>query len=203
MLPIEFRGPATQALRGLIFGAGERWVILVHAEGQDLDVWRPLAHLLADRGLCALAFDLPGHGASDGEWNPELATASVMAAVDFARSGGARQVHLIGAEIGALAVLAAAARDQHQVDSIVALSPIIDDRVANLTDVRDARAPKLILVGSLDPGAAGSAEAFYRGAIGHCELTQFPVSAEGTDLLSGEWGPHAREKVLAHLTHEG
>ncbi len=203
MLPIEFRGPATQALRGLIFGAGERWVILVHAEGQDLDVWRPLAHLLADRGLCALAFDLPGHGASDAEWNPELATASVMAAVDFARSRGARQVHLIGAEIGALAVLAAAARDQHQVDSIVALSPIIDDRVANLTDVRDARAPKLILVGSLDPGAAGSAEAFYRGAIGHCELTQFPVSAEGTDLLSGEWGPHAREKVLAHLTHEG
>jgi len=203
VLPIEFRGPATQALRGLIFGAGDRWVVLVHAEGQDLDAWRPLAHLLADHELRVLAFDLPGHGASDAEWNPELAVPAVMAAVDFARSGGARQVHLIGAEVGALAVLAAAARDQYQPDSIVALSPIIDDRVASLADVRDARAPKLVLVGSLDPGAVGSAEAFYRGAIGHCELTQLPVSAEGTDLLSGEWGSHAREKVLAHLMHEG
>ena len=203
MLPVEFRGPADQILRGLIFGAGERWVVLVHGEGQDLDAWRPLAHFLADRELCVLAFDMPGHGASDAEWKPELAAPAVLAAVDFARSGGARQIHLIGAEVGALAVLAAAARGPHEPDSIVALSPTIDDRVADLAHVREARAPKLILVGALDPGAVGSAEAFYRGAIGHCELTQFPVSAEGTYLLAAEWGSHAREKLLAHLMHEG
>ena len=203
MVPIEFRGPSTQVLRGLIFGTGERWAVLVHGEGQDLDAWRPLAHLLAGRELCVMAFDLPGHGASDAEWNPELAAASVMAAVDFARSAGARQIHLIGAEIGALTVLAAAANDRYQPDSIVALSPTIDDRVADLPSLREARAPKLILVGSLDPVAIKAAEAVYRGAIGHCELTQFPVSSQGTELLAGDWGPHAREKVLAHLTRKG
>jgi alpha-beta hydrolase superfamily lysophospholipase len=203
VLPIEFRGPTTHVLRGLIFGASERWVVLVHGEGQDLDAWRPLAHLLADRELCVLAFDLPGHGASDGEWEPELAAPSVMAAVDFARSAGARQIHLIGAEAGAIAVLAAGAHDRDESTSIVALSPTIDDRVGELALVREARAPKLILVGSLDPDALGAAEAVYRGAIGRCELTQFPVSEKGTDLLAGEWGSHVREKVLAHLTREG
>jgi alpha-beta hydrolase superfamily lysophospholipase len=186
----------------LIFGGSERWVVLVHGQGQDLDAWRPLAHLLADRELCVLAFDLPGHGASDDEWKPELAVPSVKAAVDFARSEGARQIHLIGAEVGALAALAAAAGDPYAPNSIVALSPTIDERVANLAQVREARAPKLILVGSRDPEAVSAAEAIYRGAIGHCELTQFPVSAEGTDLLAGDWGSHAREKVLAHLMHE-
>ena len=203
MLPIEFRGPSSHVLRGLIFGAGERWVILVHGEGQDLDAWRSLAHLLSDRELCALAFDLPGHGASDGEWTAELAVPAVMSAVDFAKSAGAQQIHLIGAKIGALAVLAVAAHDRYQPHSIVALSPTIDERVAVMSLVREARAPKLILVGSLDAAGLKSAEAVYRGAIGHCELTQFPVSSEGTDLLASDWGPHAREKVLAHLTHEG
>jgi alpha-beta hydrolase superfamily lysophospholipase len=203
VLPIEFRGPSTQVLRGLSFGAGDRWVVLVHGEGQDVDAWRPLALLLAGRDLCVLAFDLPGHGASDAEWSPELAGPAVIAAVDFARSAGARQIHLIGAEVGALAVLAAAAHDGYQPNSIVALSPTLDDRVADLSLLREARAPKLILVGSLDPDALRAAEAVYRGAIGHCELTQFPVSAEGTELLAGDWGSHAREKVLAHLMHEG
>jgi pimeloyl-ACP methyl ester carboxylesterase len=202
VLPIEFRGPTTRVLRGLIFGENERWVVLVHDEGQDLDAWRPLAHMLADSELCVLAFDLPGHGASDGEWAPELSAPSVMAAVDFARSAGAGQMHLVGAGVGALAVLAAAARDSDQVSSIVALSPTIDDRVADLALVREARAPKLILVGSLDQDALKDAEAVYRGAIGHCELTQFPVSSKGTALLAGEWGSHAREKVLAHLLHK-
>ena len=105
----------------MIFGARDRWAVLVHGEGQDLDAWRQLAHLLAERDLCVLAFDLPGHGASDAEWEPQLAAPSVMAAVDFARSQGARQIHLIGAEIGALAVLAAAARDRYAPNSIVAL----------------------------------------------------------------------------------
>jgi alpha-beta hydrolase superfamily lysophospholipase len=203
VVPIEFRGPSTQVLRGLMFGSGERWVILVHGEGQDLDAWRPLTRLLAGRELRIMAFDLPGHGASDAEWDPGLAAASVMAAMDFARSAGARQIHLVGAKIGALTVLAAGAHEDYQPDSIVALSPTVDERVAALPALREARAPKLILVGSLDPDSLEAAQVVYRGAIGRCELTQFPVSSQGTELLAGDWGPHAREKVLAHVMREG
>lgn len=183
-------------------GAGQRCAILVHGEGQDLDAWGSSSGWLADHGLCVVAFDLPGHGASDDGWEPALAIASVLAAVDFAMSQGSQTLHLIGAEAGALAVLGAAAHDGCTPASIVALSPTIDPRVATLAGIREVRAPKLILVGSLDNDAVGDAEAVYRGAIGHCELTMFPVSARGTGLLAGDWGMHAREKLLAHITRE-
>ena len=201
VVPVEFRGPATPVLRGLLFGAGERWAVLVHGEGQDLDAWLPLARWLAERNVCVLAFDLPGHGASDDPWEPALVLPSVMAAIEFARSRGSQNVHLIGAGVGAVAALAAAAHGERDPASIVALSPKLVDRVADLAGAREARVPKLILVGSLDGDAVEDADAVFRGAIGHCELTKFPVAEQGADLLGGEWGTHVREKVLAHLMH--
>jgi pimeloyl-ACP methyl ester carboxylesterase len=173
--------------------------VLVHGEGRDLDGWRPLAGWLADSGFSVLAFDLPGHGASDDPWELALALPAVVAAIDFARSENSRQVHLVGEGVGAIAALAAATDPALQVASIVAISPPTDDRVAALFDVREARAPKLIIVGSLSPAALEGAKAVFRGAIGPCEMVQLPVVAQGTDLLAGEWAVHAREKVLEHL----
>src|SRR5437879_10265956 len=86
-----------------------------------------------------------------------------------------------------------------QVASGVAISRAVNDRVAELTEIREARAPKLILVGSLSPEALEIAEAVFRGAIGPCAMVKVPVAAQGTDLLAGEWGVHAREKGLEHL----
>jgi len=108
-----------------------------------------------------------------------------------------------GGTVEVTGTLAAAAIEGYEPASVVALSPTIDDRVARLTAIREARAPKLILVGSLDGPGVEDAEAVYRGAIGHCELTRFPVAARGTGLLTGEWGSHARERVLAHITRTG
>ena len=161
-----------------------------------------MAGWLADRGFSVLAFDLPGHGASDDPWESALALPAVVAAIDFARSESSRQLHLVGEGVGAMAALAAAADPARQVASIVAISPHADDRVAALLDVREARAPKLIVVGSLSPSALEGAEAVFRGAIGPCEMVQFPVASQGTDLLAGEWGGHAREKVLEHLVRQ-
>lgn len=176
--------------------------MLVHGEGRDLDGWRPLARWLADHDFSVLAFDLPGHGASDDPWEPTLALPAVTAAIDFAWSQGSQQVHLVGESVGAMAVLAAAADLTRRVASIVALSPHVDDRVAELIEIREARAPKLILVGALSPGALENAEAVFRGAIGHCEMVKFPVVAQGTALLAGKWAVHAREKVLGHLVRQ-
>ena len=199
MIPIEFAGPDEIVLRGQRAGDADRWALLVHDEGRDLDGWRPLTSWLADHGFSVLAFDLPGHGASDDPWRPALATQAVMAAVEFATSAGARSVHLVGEGIGAIAVLATAADPNMRVASIVVFSPGPDEQVAELAQVREARAPKLILVGSLVPAALEAAEVVFRGAIGPCELAKFPVEAQGTDLLNGPWGQHARETVLGHL----
>jgi pimeloyl-ACP methyl ester carboxylesterase len=201
-IAVEFAGPRALILRGLRSGTSDRWAVLVHGEGRDLDGWRPLAGWLPDHGFSVLAFDLPGHGASDDPWEPILALPAVVAAIDFARSEGCRQVHLVGEGVGAIAALAAAADLAHQVASIAVLSPIVDGRVAELIDLREARAPKLIIVGAMSPNALEGASAVFRGAIGHCEMVKFPVAAQGTDLMAGEWGVHVREKVLEHLVRE-
>lgn len=198
MTPVEFKGPANVVLRGDRVGEADRWAVLVHDEGRDLDGWRPLTLWFAEHGFSALAFDLPGHGASDDPWQPELAVPAVVAAVDFARSEGAHEVHLVGEGIGAIAALAAAADSNRHLASIAAFSPRLSGTVAELQTVREARAPKLILVGSLGLGALEDAEAVFRGAIGPCELAKFPVEAQGTELLAGAWGLHARETVLGH-----
>jgi pimeloyl-ACP methyl ester carboxylesterase len=202
VLPVEFAGPRALTLRGLRSGEGDRWAVLVHGEGRDLDGWRPLAAFLADSGFSVLAIDLPGHGASDDPWESELALPAVVAAIDFARSESSRQIHLVGEGVGAMAALAAATDPTRQVASIVAISPAADEGVAELIEVREARAPKLILVGSLSPDALECAEAVFRAAIGPCQMVKLPVAAQGTDLLAGEWGVHVREKVLEHLVRQ-
>jgi pimeloyl-ACP methyl ester carboxylesterase len=198
LIPVEFVGPGSIVLRGQRAGEGDRWAVLVHDEGRDLDRWLGLAGWLAERGFSVLVFDLPGHGASDDPWQPALATSAVAAAVEFARSAGARNVHLVGEGVGAIAALAAAADPSRRVASIAAFSPRPDESVTDLETVREARAPKLILVGSLGRKALQDAEAVFRGAIGPCEIAKFPVEAQGTDLLGTDWGLHARETVLGH-----
>ncbi|HYT12856.1 MAG TPA: alpha/beta fold hydrolase [Candidatus Nitrosopolaris sp.] len=202
VVPVEFAGPRALTLRGLRSGEGDRWAVLVHGEGRDVDGWRPLAAFLAGSGFSVLAVDLPGHGASDDPWESALALPAVMAAIDFARSESSRQIHLVGEGVGAMAALAAATDPTRQVASIVAISPVADGRVAELIEVREARAPKLIVVGSLSPDALECAEAVFRGAIGPCQMVKLPVAAQGTDLLAGEWGVHVREKVLEHLVRQ-
>src|SRR5439155_18751571 len=128
-----------------------------------------------------------------------LAGAAVVAAIDFVRSEGARQVHLVAAGAGAIAALAAAAGAAPDLASAALLAPRLDDRVAALEMVGEATLPKLILVGSLDPGAVRDAEAVFRAAVGRCEMARIPVMAQGTDLLAGDWGQQASEKVLSYL----
>jgi alpha-beta hydrolase superfamily lysophospholipase len=199
VIAVEFAGPRAMTLRGERSGGSERWAVLVHGVGHDLDAWRPLAIWLAERDVSVLAFDLPGHGASDDPWEPELVLPAVVSAIDYATSQGARKVHLVGEGVGAIAALAAAAEPACNIASIAAFSPQADDRVAQPDQVREARAPKVILVGSLSDGPLEAAEAAFRSAIGPCEMLKFPVVAQGTDLLAGDWGQHAREKVLAHI----
>ena len=83
--------------------------------------------------------------------------------------------------------------------SAALLTPRPDDRVAALDRVREARLPKLILVGTLDPEAVRDAEALFRAAIGRCEMVRIPVMAQGAELLGGDWGQQVREKVAGHL----
>jgi alpha-beta hydrolase superfamily lysophospholipase len=185
--PVELRSGDGLTLRGQQHGAGDRWAVLVHDAGRDLDAWRGLIGALRRTGLCVLSFDLRGHGASDDPWEPARSPADVLAAIDHAVSEGARTVYLIGAGAGATAALAAAGS---KVRALVALSPRAE---------RPGLPPDAILVGTGDPRAAGEADSVFRRSVGWTVVAALPVEAQGTDLIVSSWGSHVREHVLAFL----
>jgi pimeloyl-ACP methyl ester carboxylesterase len=176
---------------------GERWAVLVHEEGRDLDAWRALVGRLLELRLCALAFDLAGHGASDDPWVPELLPGDVLAALRFARSQGARSVSVVGAGVGATAALAAAG--ELEVQAIVALSPRAGLEGLGPEAIRETLAPKLIVVGSQDAVAAAEAGDVFRRTIGWGLLQSLPTEIQGTALLESAWGEQVAENALAFL----
>ncbi|MBI1245963.1 MAG: alpha/beta fold hydrolase [Alphaproteobacteria bacterium] len=84
-------------------------VAFVHGAGMDHTVWTLQTRWFAHHGRNALAFDLPGHGRSQG-----AALASIDAMADFivraTGAAGARQAAIVGHSMGALVGLSAAAR---------------------------------------------------------------------------------------------
>jgi len=195
---VEFAATDGGVLRGLRYGEGERWVVLVHDEGHDLDAWKILVPELAALGLTVLAFDLRGHGTSDDPWEPRLLPTDVVAALRLARSEGARALYLVGAGAGATAALVAAGK--LQVKALVALSPHAELDGIPPGALRESRAPKLFIVGGADPSAAAQASSVHRASIGWSVLAAPPVEAQGTDLLASEWGETVAEHVLVFLT---
>jgi pimeloyl-ACP methyl ester carboxylesterase len=82
--------------------------VFLHGAGLDHTVWVLQARSFAHHGRSVLAFDLPGHGRSEG---PSLPTVEAMAAWlhRALRAAGARDVGLVGHSMGALIALEAAA----------------------------------------------------------------------------------------------
>lgn len=171
--------------------------MLVHEEGRDLDAWQVLVPKLAELGLCIVAFDLSGHGASDDPWDPAHITADLFAVLEFAHSEGARRLYLIGAGAGATAALVAAG--ELEVEAIVALSPRAELPGVDSEAIRAARAPKLIVVGSEDVAAEREAADVYRRSIGWGLLQSLPTQIQGTKLLESEWTRQVTENTLSFL----
>ncbi|HJR24195.1 MAG TPA: alpha/beta fold hydrolase [Acidimicrobiales bacterium] len=57
-------------------------VLLVHGFEDDSSLWSPLIDVLVERGRAVVAFDLPAHGASTGEWGVSFEGCDAIKAVD-------------------------------------------------------------------------------------------------------------------------
>jgi pimeloyl-ACP methyl ester carboxylesterase len=106
-------------------------VVLVHGAANDHSVFALQSRYLAHHGRNVLAVDLPGHGRSDG-----TALASVEAIADWLPAlldaAGVGAAALVGHSLGALAVLAAAARHPGRVRRIALLGPAVPMPVADV-----------------------------------------------------------------------
>lgn len=112
-------------------GGGRRGVILLHMMPADRKSWVAFAAKLQQSGFSVLAIDLRGHGASQGgpsgyrrfsDLEHQASKFDVDAAAGFLKERGIRELHLVGASIGANLALEYAVNHQ-EVRTAILLSP--------------------------------------------------------------------------------
>ena len=137
------------------FDAALPTVVFVHGAANDHSVWALQSRYFAHHGRNVLAVDLPGHGRSGGDALPSVEAIAdwLPALLDAA---GVPAAALIGHSLGALAVLAAAARQPARVTRIVLLGPAVpmpvSDVLLDAAKANDHVAYELINGWSHSPG---------------------------------------------------
>jgi len=179
---------------------GQRWqgdllsVLLIHepGAGRDLDLWRPLIPYLIGNGATVVALDLRGHGASDGEWEPELAASDLATVATEVRGQGAERVVLCAARESGIAAVRAA--ELGPIDGLVMLSPSGFDG----NPPRGRGGPKLLIRGGSDDSKA-TTDTLRSSMIGRTMIVTVPSAESGTELLAGDSAITCREHILALL----
>ncbi|TML16579.1 MAG: alpha/beta hydrolase [Actinobacteria bacterium] len=183
--PISFRD-SRGSVNGVVYGGGERGIVLANQSDSDRTAWAPFGRLLAKRGYHVLAFDY-------GFDSPQ---SDIAAAARALRRLGARRELLIGASKGAKAAVIAAAGVPDNVVGVVSLSA---ERWIGSEDVlpwaRRLRLPALFVTARDDPWSKDDTPLLERATsrAASRRLLVLPGDAHGIDLTSN---PRGRRAVL-------
>jgi len=184
---LAFRAADGTKLVGHRWGKGRTFVVLAHQYGGDTCQWAPYAKRLASLGYTALAFDLRGFGRSQKRYGDALIRydRDAVAAAKLARSLGARKVFLVGASLGANAVLVAGTQVAPPVAGVVSLSATSTFRLDAVASAKKLRVPVLYMAGSYDATYKDEALAMFRATASSDKATAFNQTAEhGVALVS-------------------
>ncbi len=157
------------------YGAGDSWVVLVHAPLLTRRMHEPLARALAASGLHVVVPDLLGHGRSDRPADPlaysvEAFGEHVVALLDHL---GAPQAVLGGTSLGANVALEVAVSAPERVRGLLVEGPVLD----NALEAGLLAASPLLLTARVLP--------FQRSG---------PTAALLHGLLFGRLAPRSRER---------
>jgi pimeloyl-ACP methyl ester carboxylesterase len=113
------------------YGAGDRWVVLVHGQLMPRRMHQPLARRLAGAGNHVVTVDLLGHGRSDRPADPLLysMTAFGEQVIELLDHLGAERAVLGGTSLGANVSLEAAVLAPERVQGLVVEMPVLDNAV--------------------------------------------------------------------------
>jgi pimeloyl-ACP methyl ester carboxylesterase len=192
---VEVMAADRVVLRGQIRPGNEQTVLLLHdsRESSDLDIWNPLVPYLLSSEAVIAAFDLRGHGVSDGEPDPALDASDIARIVTWIRNRGTEIVTAVSLGDAAPALLRAS--EQVRIDGIVLISPeTAEDRFP-----RGKGAPKLLLGGTHDPITRANLKRVQADSYGPALTVNLPASAQNEGLLTGDLGITCREHILAFI----
>lgn len=199
--PVSITTADSGMVAGLLWGSGNRGVVLVHGGRFDKTSWSSQAPAIAAAGFRVLAIDLRGTGESiAGAAGPDSLSNDVLAAVRFLRSEGATEVQVVGASLGGWAAAEAsiAAADGEIAGLVLLAAPGIDhpERLRGRT---------LFVLAEHDTRSSGEVRLDairqqYARAGGLKELVLLGGSAHAQALFNTDQGPRLLAEILRFLT---
>jgi pimeloyl-ACP methyl ester carboxylesterase len=194
-----------QKINGALVGTGTAGVVLGHQGNKNLCSWITFATLLAGRGYMALALDFRGYGHSDlapGKVKQTAADLDVAAGVAELRRRGVQRVIIIGASLGALGAVIAAATIEPKVQGVVQISgPAACCSMDAAAAVPKLRVPILYVVSKEDAEVYEPIKRMYADtAVTEKKLLELEGSDHGTDILDGEHARELSDALLAFVT---
>jgi pimeloyl-ACP methyl ester carboxylesterase len=159
---VSFRAADGIRLAGHLFGHGRVGVVLAHQSNGNVCEWTTYGPRLARLGFEPLALDFRNYGASQ---TASIAASAriggdVAAAASYLRRHGAKKVFLLGASMGASAVIQAGANVRPPVEGVISVSPaeLFADAIRSAARLR---VPVLYVAGARDPGAPQQARHLF------------------------------------------
>lgn len=192
------------ALAGMLYGEGQRAIVLVPGYPDEQAGWAPFAEAAAEAGYLVLSFDLRGRGDSGGEVDLLAAPDDTAAAVAFLRELDATHIMLVGADRGSLAAIKVALADP-DIAGIALLGPPWEagdpaDSEAMLATNRDELAtlttPSLWIGARLDLAQGAEEMAEAAGSADKTLWIYEGSSLSGTYLLEGSDGADLTQRLL-------
>jgi pimeloyl-ACP methyl ester carboxylesterase len=118
-----------QRLEYTEYGAGDRWVVLLHAQLFPRRMHQPLARAIAGEGFHVVTLDLLGHGRSDRPLDPKgySMTAFGEQVVALLDHLGAEQAVVGGTSLGANVSLEVADAAPERVRGLILEMPVLDN----------------------------------------------------------------------------
>jgi pimeloyl-ACP methyl ester carboxylesterase len=113
------------------YGAGDRWVVLLHGQLMPRRMQQPLARALAAEGMHVVTLDLLGHGRSDRPTDPLVYSMTAFAEQVIALLDhlGAPEAIIGGTSLGANVSLEVADLAPDRVRGLLAEMPVLDNAV--------------------------------------------------------------------------
>ena len=113
------------------YGAGDRWVVLLHGQLMPRRMQQPLARALAAEGLHVVTLDLLGHGRSDRPADPLVYSMTAFAeqVVGLLDHLGAETAVIGGTSLGANVSLEVAVLAPDRVQGLLLEMPVLDNAV--------------------------------------------------------------------------
>lgn len=194
---IRFPSPNGASLGGVLLGTGPAGIVLAHQSPGDLCDWWFYATRLAGLGYRVLAFDFNGTASSSpSEGNPGHAAfdVDVLAAAGVLRERGATAVVAMGASLGGVAVVTAAAEAKPPLAGVVDLASTTESSGMDaLAAARTLSVPALFVTAERDT-VAGETRQLAGAVTSTAEHRLLVVSGSGEHgvaLLKPEEEPQA------------